>query len=648
MEPLNTISTGSSFTPFSGRLVALALLLFVFAGTTRAQAQFDFSLSGSGPRNVVQGHDMYIMVYGQTLSGTGGNTTLSVQNAPAGSSHFWPDLAAMCCGDGNDGSFNYGGATFATPLRLTARPTTPTGSHTILVTAVNNGVTRQLPYTFNVLAPPAPTVPPAIGSMPAIPNLSDWQTNMTSYGEQVCNHLDTPGLTFDQRLGWVYYDQIRVMYQIANYVPAFASYWNACAAKARGVYRDEYVLPNNGGVPGYWNFTTGLRLDYERTGDAQSKNAALLLSQNGAFAGDSTPFSYLVDPSASRETAYAILAKLDAEKLGSATSPRLVPLVDLALGHLDQWFVSKTSSCRQGGCPAEATGQYYIQPFMVGLTMRALIVYFEKTADPRIPPAVKTAADWLWTNAWISSSQAFWYENWVADPSQTFPAQPGAHDLNLLIAPAYAWLYRQTGDAVYQSRGDQIFSGGVLGATTLGNGKQFDQNYIWSFDYVKWRTASGAGGASPVVWVNEVNATATGNTLQKTAGEWDAGANSQQQITAAGGYVEFRVSAGHRMQVGLSNDASAAVDYTQLDYTFNFWGASGDFDIREGWGNMRLWGTYAPGDVFRIAVEGGAVKYYKNGALLYTSGVAPAYPLVLDTALSAMGATVQDAVIGGE
>ena len=155
----------------------------------------------------------------------------------------------------------------------------------------------------------------------------------------------------------------------------------------------------------------------------------------------------------------------------------------------------------------------------------------------------------------------------------------------------------------------------------------------------------GQGSTQEIVWVNHVNTQATGNDLQKTAGQWDAGANSQQQISSAGGYVEFSVSAGHRMQVGLSNDASDAVDYTQLKYTFNFWGESGDFDIREGWPNNMASGTYTSSDLFRIAVEGGVVKYYKNGSLIYTSTIAPNYPLVLDTALSAMSATVQDAVI---
>jgi hypothetical protein len=153
----------------------------------------------------------------------------------------------------------------------------------------------------------------------------------------------------------------------------------------------------------------------------------------------------------------------------------------------------------------------------------------------------------------------------------------------------------------------------------------------------------GQSSAQAVQWVNLVNTSAIGGTLQKTAGEWDAGANSQQQIGAAGGYVEFTVSMNHRMQVGLSNDTSAAVDYTQLKYTFNLWGTY--FDIREGWSNAYGWWPYQPGDVFRIAVEGDVVRYYRNGVLLRESTRTPSYPLVLDTALSAMGATVQNAVI---
>src|SRR5205085_8568150 len=91
---------------------------------------------------------------------------------------------------------------------------------------------------------------------------------------------------------------------------------------------------------------------------------------------------------------------------------------------------------------------------------------------------------------------SFWYENWVSDPSLPFPAQAGAPDLNLVIAPAFAWVYQRTGDVTYRDRGDAVFAGGVLNAY-LGRGKQFDQNYSWSFDYVKWRAAAVAPPPPP-------------------------------------------------------------------------------------------------------------------------------------------------------
>ena len=112
---------------------------------------------------------------------------------------------------------------------------------------------------------------------------------------------------------------------------------------------------------------------------------------------------------------------------------------------------------------------------------------FRALHDPRVQPAIQKALDWLWTRAWVAKDRAFWYENWAADGSQAFPPKKGAPDHNLLIAPAFAWMYQQTGDTTYRDRGDQAFAGGVTRAY-LNNGKQFNQNYMWSFDYVKWRS----------------------------------------------------------------------------------------------------------------------------------------------------------------
>jgi len=41
------------------------------------------------------------------------------------------------------------------------------------------------------------------------------------------------------------------------------------------------------------------------------------------------------------------------------------------------------------------------------------------------------------------------------------------------------------------------------------------------------------------------------------------------------------------------------------------------------------------------------VKYYRNGVLGYTSGVAPVHPLLVDTALNNTSATITNAMIMG-
>ncbi len=290
---------------------------------------------------------------------------------------------------------------------------------------------------------------------------------MKTVGAQHCANLGSSALSFDQKLSATYYDAQWVFYQIADYTRD--SSWNTCAARAEAVYRDQYVLPNNGSVPGYWNFTHGLMQDYLRTGDTASKNAAILLSRNAAYSPDTTPLEWTVSADYSREVAYAIMGYLNAETLGEAHRMRLDSFVNQAFGHLDQWFGSKTAP--------------YVRPFMVGLTAHALISHAEQRGDSRVLPAMIQAMDWLWANTWLPGSQAFMYTDRTVDSGGMEPAP----DLNLLIAPAFAWLYHQTGEVRFRDRGDQIFAGGVANAF-LGNGKQFDQNYRWSFDYVKWRS----------------------------------------------------------------------------------------------------------------------------------------------------------------
>ncbi|MDD1679225.1 MAG: Ig-like domain-containing protein, partial [Methanomicrobiales archaeon] len=173
-------------------------------------------------------------------------------------------------------------------------------------------------------------------------------------------------------------------------------------------------------------------------------------------------------------------------------------------------------------------------------------------------------------------------------------------------------------------------------------------NLAVSGDFI-FQTAPGGLAVQNVLWINLVNVTANGNSLQKTSGCdgcQDAGATSQQQIASGDGFVEFTASETTTQRlIGLSHNN---VDTTtaDIDFAIQLW-ADGGIDIREN-GVYRTQGTYATGDVFRIAVESGIVKYYKNGALLYTSALAPSYPLLVDASLLGFNGTINNAVIAGD
>jgi hypothetical protein len=307
--------------------------------------------------------------------------------------------------------------------------------------------------------------PTAIGQQTApvaLPELRRWEENMKTYGaKHGAKKADTSREGAVNEADVWYYDGARVFYQIADYTGE--PKWRDFAQNSLETYRG-YVFTLPGKVPGWRLFPHGLYLHFKRTGDQKSKAAALLLSRNSAFAAvGGGPGEEL-----SRETAYCIHVYLIAEALGEPRHSKLETAVDYALGHIDQWFVQNASK--------------NWAPFMFAVTCEALISYYDKVKkDPRILPAIQRGLDACWKRAWIAEQQAFFYR--ADNPTE------GAPDLNLLVAPVFAWVYLQTGDTKYRDRGDRVFAGGVRGAY-LDGGKQFSQNYRWSFDYVKWRSAA--------------------------------------------------------------------------------------------------------------------------------------------------------------
>jgi len=158
-------------------------------------------------------------------------------------------------------------------------------------------------------------------------------------------------------------------------------------------------------------------------------------------------------------------------------------------------------------------------------------------------------------------------------------------------------------------------------------------------------TGGSTGGGGSVVWTSLVNATATGGSLQKTGGCDgcdDAGAVSQQQIAAGDGGVSFTGTETSTLRyVGLSH-GNTDTQVADIDFAIRL--GQGYAEVREN-NVYRADTSFAPGDLFQVAVEGGVVKYSRNGVVFYTSTVAPTYPLLVDSSLLSAGAAITNATM---
>jgi hypothetical protein len=342
-----------------------------------------------------------------------------------------------------------------------------------------------------------------------VPQFTEWESNMVSYGRQHCSELAPGGAPESYQAEYTYYDAEAVYYQIMKHTGDPT--WKYCAGLAQNIYRDKLVLPQNGRVQGYWAFTKGLLLDWQRTKDPLDYTAVDLIVHNAAFAGE-TPLEWTASIDSSREVAYAIMNYLNAEAMGQPRRQRLADMVNQALGHVDKWFVSKTAP--------------YMRPFMVAITCKALIQYYEVTQDPRVPPAVKKAIDGTWAQTWLAQHQTFQYTNndtkTISSTSMGYNTggTDPAPDLNLIIAPVYAWWYMQSGDTTYRDKADQIFAGGVTkGGPSLYYAKQFNQNYWWSFEYLRYRQlAQPAGKTGSSVDTTSTNSVTTPSPAPSNSG----------------------------------------------------------------------------------------------------------------------------------
>lgn len=351
---------------------------------------------------------------------------------------------------------------------------------------------------------PTPTPLPDISA-----TVNKWKSNMDVKGRAACEaekgyvNAWQSGGPIDPAMS--YYDGEGVFYNI--YKILLDPYWLDCAQVTEKAYRGMPPIPspattkypsgygygNSFKLPGYWGFSEGWKNDFDSSGDIDSKNAIFLLSENMAYAPDSTPTTSTAGANMMREVSYNIQNMENAELLGHTHRTREDLLVNQALGHLRQMIDGTYRLPMTDNDTPAARGQYYLQPFMIWIDLKGLIKYWQRTHDSRIYPAVKEAILFVESVARIGNSNSFYYQQWAptladlkAGVNLGVPNPAPAPDLNLLGAPVYSWLYSQDHDLNWIILGDQVFKGGVDGAYLDGI-KQFNQNYIWSPSYLEWR-----------------------------------------------------------------------------------------------------------------------------------------------------------------
>jgi hypothetical protein len=134
----------------------------------------------------------------------------------------------------------------------------------------------------------------------------------------------------------------------------------------------------------------------------------------------------------------------------------------------------------------------------------------------------------------------------------------------------------------------------------------------------------------------------TPNSITKTSGNgWNLNVRSEYPILESGdGYIEWTYVSGERGYfAGIQSSAvSNGVLQSNIDFGIYIFGS--ETSVRASEDAVQIgpvWPQIFNGDVFKIAIESGVVKYYLNDALQYTSLVAPTYPLYFGTHIFSNG-----------
>jgi hypothetical protein len=178
---------------------------------------------------------------------------------------------------------------------------------------------------------------------------------------------------------------------------------------------------------------------------------------------------------------------------------------------------------------------------------------------------------------------------------------------------------------------------------------QYDANPA-GLDFAITATPSSLGCAvaeEAVRWNGNslVNVNETSGNLNKiqSNGAWNGGAASLNTVSNDG-HLEFTaVETNKNRMIGLSN-SNVNSDFTSIQYAI-YLQNNATYNVFESGTNRGGFGAFSGGDIFKIAVEGNVVKYYRNGSLFYLSAVSPTLPMLVDVSINETGGTVNNAKV---
>jgi hypothetical protein len=378
---------------------------------------------------------------------------------------------------------------------------TPPGDYRITIRTSEDRKTDLNPSSFQynlkvVALPHTATAGPS--SYPPIPGLGKWETMMTSNtnggGADVTMYPRCANRKYpDAPLGWATKDGVvtlkdtGVPYPVAYSLGAnarvwfyndetffkIAKYtgdpsWANCGVYIAKAMRDKFLIEGPNQVLPLLYFPWALVAAYRWTNDPSYKEAVVRIADAGngywGFVGDAFM----------REHAFAFerrLARLD------VTGEPDYHLPYYAEASLAQLYGNAT------GSPERA----FNEPFMLGLVMRPLIRWYMLSHDERIPVVIKLTLDKFWNDWYDKKAHHYMYNPEPMGARCSVDCQKYTSSaLNNLVAPAFAWYWRLTGDDTYRLRGDELFAH-VWDDGNPYNAKEWSQGYYWSWDFVEWR-----------------------------------------------------------------------------------------------------------------------------------------------------------------